>query len=113
MAINKNSLANLKPAKKGEVRNPKGAPQKLPELKDALENILASPTGKASELEAILRAIINKAKKGDVRAAEFILDRFYGKPKQAIDLQHGGQINWNEIRTYEIVPASALEQNNI
>jgi orotate phosphoribosyltransferase len=35
--------------------------------------------------EAILKAIRARAAKGDVRAAELLLDRAYGKPKQSID----------------------------
>ena len=35
--------------------------------------------------EAILKALRAKATKGDVRAAEVLLDRAYGKPKQTTD----------------------------
>ena len=35
--------------------------------------------------EAILKALRAKATKGDVRAAEVLLDRAYGKPKQTHD----------------------------
>jgi orotate phosphoribosyltransferase len=35
--------------------------------------------------EAILKALRAKATKGDVRAAEVLLDRAYGKAKQTMD----------------------------
>jgi hypothetical protein len=38
--------------------------------------------------EAILMALRAKAAKGDVRAAEVLLDRAYGKAKQFIDNTH-------------------------
>lgn len=34
----------------------------------------------------ILQALVEKAKAGDVRAAEVLLNRAYGKPKQAVDV---------------------------
>jgi len=36
--------------------------------------------------EAILKALRLKAAKGDVRAAEVLLDRAYGKAKQQMDV---------------------------
>jgi hypothetical protein len=39
------------------------------------------------EAKAIIQALITKAKKGDVRAAEIILDRTFGKAKQGIDIK--------------------------
>ena len=44
-------------------------------------------------LKAILMALRAKATKGDVRAAEVLLDRAYGKSKQTVDLNHSGGIN--------------------
>ncbi len=37
-------------------------------------------------LDAVLKALRNKAIKGDVRAAQELMDRAYGKSTQAIDL---------------------------
>ena len=37
---NPKSKENLRPAKKGDVRNPKGAPKKLPKLDELLAEVL-------------------------------------------------------------------------
>ena len=69
--------------KKGESGNPNGRPPKLPELHVLLANVLGKE-GKDGQTaaEEILNALHAKAKKGDTRAAELLLDRAYGKPKQ-------------------------------
>ena len=51
-----------------------------------LADVLGEEKDGVSAAEAILKAIRAKAAKGDVRAAEVILDRAYGKPKQAVDI---------------------------
>jgi len=66
--------------KKGQSGNPSGKPKKLPAIDKLLAEVLGKTEGKITEAEAILRAIMLKAKKGDVRAAELLLDRAYGKP---------------------------------
>ena len=60
-----------------------GRPPKLPELHVLLANVLGKE-GKDGQTaaEEILNALHAKAKKGDPRAAELLLDRAYGKPKQ-------------------------------
>lgn len=73
--------------KKGQSGNPKGQPRKLPELKELLINVLGDEKDGKSAAEAILMALRAKATKGDVRAAELLLDRAYGKPKQDIDIE--------------------------
>jgi hypothetical protein len=69
--------------KKGESGNPSGRPPKLPELHVLLANVLGKE-GKdgLTAAEEILNALHARAKKGDTRAAELLLDRAYGKPKQ-------------------------------
>ena len=72
--------------KKGETRNPNGRPRKLPELHVLLAEVLGEQTKEGlTAAEEILRAIYARARKGDTRAAELLLDRAYGKPKQSID----------------------------
>lgn len=71
--------------KKGESGNPKGRP-KLPDLKEALQNILGETKDGKTALDAIFMALRAKAAKGDVRAAELLMDRAYGKSKQVIDM---------------------------
>jgi hypothetical protein len=72
--------------KKGQSGNPAGRPKKLPELRELLANVLGDEKDGKTAAEAILMALRAKAAKGDVRAAELLLDRAYGKPKQDVDL---------------------------
>ena len=72
--------------KKGESGNPKGRPPKLPDLHILLANVLGKENKDGlTAAEEILMALHAKAKKGDTRAAELLLDRGYGKPKQTVD----------------------------
>jgi hypothetical protein len=71
--------------KKGQSGNPNGRPRKLPELDKLLADVLGEEKDGVTAGEAILKAIRARAAKGDVRAAELLLDRAYGKPKQSID----------------------------
>ena len=79
--------------------NRKGRP-KMPDISDAIAKILNEEKDGLQALDAILKALRNKAIKGDVRAAQEILDRAFGKSKQHIE--HSGQafdnvtININE-----------------
>lgn len=77
---------NLKPFKKGRSGNPKGRPKKLPELDKLLADVLGDEKDGVSAAEAILRAIRAKATRGDVRAAEVLLDRAWGKVKSHVDI---------------------------
>ena len=76
--------------KKGQSGNPAGRP-KLPNLQEILAKVLGDEKDEKSAAEAILAAMRSKAIRGDVRAAELLLDRAYGKPKQDIELE--GSIN--------------------
>jgi len=78
---------NLIPAKKGEVRNPKGRTPVLPELKAAIAKCLADEKDGLTALDAILLALRARAMKGDVRAAQELLDRGFGKSLNNIDLK--------------------------
>jgi hypothetical protein len=93
--------------KKGETGNPKGRPRKLPELSVLLADVLGEQTKEGlTAAEDILRAMYARARKGDTRAAELLLDRAYGKPKQSID---------NNITTTEplvIVRTETKEKND-
>lgn len=72
--------------KKGESGNPNGRPPKLPDLHILLANVLGKENKDGlTAAEEILLALHAKAKKGDTRAAELLLDRGYGKPKQTVD----------------------------
>jgi len=71
--------------KKGVSGNPNGAPKKLPEIDKLLADVLGEEKDGIEAAKAILMALRAKATKGDVRAAEVLLDRAYGKAKQVID----------------------------
>ncbi len=95
---------NLIPAKKGEVRNPKGKPKGLQHSKTRLRRLLeltqdlTNPiTGEVegfTVLEQLDLQQIIKARKGDLGAYREILDRLEGKTKDD-SLQQ--QININFI----------------
>ena len=89
---NPKSKANLKPIKKGEVKNPKGAPRKLPNLDVILANVLGEENeqGKTAA-EQIIEAIRRRANAGDVKAANLLLERGWGKVKEKIDITTDGQ----------------------
>ena len=72
---------------KGQSGNPKRKPHKIPELRELLANVLGDEKDGKTAAEAILMALRNKAVKGDVRAAELLLDRAYGKAKQDVDVE--------------------------
>lgn len=63
-----------------------GRPKDIPELRELLANVLGDTKEGKSAMEAVLMALRSKALKGDVRAAELLLDRAYGKVKQDMDL---------------------------
>lgn len=75
---------------KGKSGNPKGRPKKLPELDKLLADVLGEEKDGITAGEAILKALRAKATKGDVRAAEVLLDRAYGKAKQSLDVKSEG-----------------------
>ena len=87
MAGNPNpNQSGLKPFKQGsdKRRNTNGRPPKLPELDKLLDLVLGEEKDNTTAMETILKALRLKAAKGDVRAAEILLERAYGKPKQEI-----------------------------
>lgn len=68
--------------KKGKSGNPNGRPKKLPQLDVLIAQVLGEEKDGKTAAEAILMAMRAKAAKGDVRAAELMLNRAYGKPKE-------------------------------
>lgn len=71
--------------KKGESGNPNGRPRKLPELEKIIAEVMGEEKDGLTAAEAILKALRAKAAKGDIRAAELLLDRAYGKARQYIE----------------------------
>lgn len=66
--------------------NKKGAPHKLPQLDVLLADVLGEEKDGVTAAQAILMALRSKAAKGDVRAAEVLLERGWGKVKQQMDV---------------------------
>lgn len=79
--------ANLTPFVKGSdpKRNLKGRPPKLPALDKLLEEVLGAETDDITAAQLVIQALLKKARAGDVRAAEVLLDRAYGKVKITVD----------------------------
>ena len=78
----KGKRENLIPFKPGfdERRNLEGRPKKIPALDELLSNV------SDEDYQAIINKLASKAKNGDVRAAEVMLERAFGKAKQSIDV---------------------------
>ncbi len=92
--------ANLRPAKKGEVRNPHGRPKKELHIPDLLNKIGDEPCpeslmvglkkiypnlGEINHREALQRVAYYYALRGQPWAIQYIADRTDGKPKQTIE----------------------------
>ena len=60
--------------------------KKMPNISEALEKILNEDEDGMIALEKVLKALRQKAFKGDVRAIQELLDRAYGKSKQNINV---------------------------
>lgn len=77
----------------GQTGNPNGRPKKLPDLDKLLAEILGPNKDGRDGMEVIIEAMLKKAAKGDVKAAELLLNRGYGKAKQFISMNHEGGVN--------------------
>lgn len=103
---------NLIPAKKGEIRNPKGRGKgvlnsktrllKLLELVTETKNPVTGEIEEFTIAEQLDMKIIAKAMRGDIKAYQELLDRLEGKAKQSTELEVSGGINitWEEKKTY-------------
>lgn len=104
---------NLKPAQKGEVRNPYGRPRKyvselraqgykISEVNDAIQVLMSMTLDElkdvymnpeATALEKTIAGAIKKSiEKGSLYSIETLLTRVYGKPKEQMDLNASGGI---------------------
>jgi hypothetical protein len=84
-----NSLKNLKPIKKGEIRNTKGNPGKrtLPDLKSLIAEMVTDDDWRK------LVAIIHKKAKTNPTWTNLLMDRAYGKPVAFIEATQTPIIN--------------------
>lgn len=85
------------PFKKGKSGNParqftsenqplnKGPKRQLPELKELVAKVLGNEVNDVTVAEAILMMLAKKSLAGDLKAADMILDRSYGKPTQVVE----------------------------
>lgn len=81
--------------KPGQSGNPNGQPRKLPSLDKLLPEVLGDDLDDNSKIKAILIKLADKAEKGDIRAAEILLDRAWGKPKQSIESDSKVDVTFN------------------
>lgn len=92
----KKQLANLKPPKKGEVRNPNGRPKGALGIKTVLrkwleaeqnaKNPFTNEEEKMTQLDVIILQQLVKARKGDTTAFNTLIDRFFGRAKQTLEV---------------------------
>ena len=85
---------NLRPAKKGEVRNPKGKPKgtrnrstiarEWLEVAQYITNPITGEKEKLEQQDIMTLGIIKKARDGDVNAYKALMDSAYGQPLQQI-----------------------------
>lgn len=68
-----------------------GRPKKLPELDKLMADVLGEEKDGVTAAEAILKKLRHMASTGNLRAAEILLDRGYGKPKQQMDVATSGE----------------------
>lgn len=68
-----------------------GRPRKLPALDELVADVLGEEKDGLTAAEAILKKLRQMAAGGNLRAAEMLLDRAYGKPKQSTDITSGGK----------------------
>ena len=81
---------NTRFTSENQPENP-GRKKKLPEIDDLLAEVLGEDPAdpeRQSEAKSVLKKLIEVANKGNVQAQIAVLDRAYGKPKQAVE--HSG-----------------------
>lgn len=96
-----NSRANLRPAKKGEVRNPTGINRKRPfadrYFQHSEELLSSSPEGEqfrkvlrlgpeATWADAAVRRLMREAMKGNIQAIKELADRIEGKSPERLEI---------------------------
>lgn len=117
--MNENSLANLNPAKPGEVRNPNGRPKGQTRA-HTIRNMLAVKITIDSDIEgvpatttvtvkeAIEIKMARKAINGDVVAAAWLYDNAYGKQRPGGDGDGEGSGN-NNVLDYSLLNDADLK----
>lgn len=100
--------ANLKPAKKGEVRNPKGRGKGVLDFRTRVEMAIdfltdefvkkhnSNPVNKDKQITKddvdimgdVFSQYVNMARNGNLKAMDSLFDRAYGKAKQTVELKN-------------------------
>lgn len=78
--MRKNNLPKEARFKPGQSGNPAGRPKKLPAIDELLSNV------PEADFQAIIKKLVSQAKAGNIRAAEVLLDRIYGRPRQSMEV---------------------------
>lgn len=99
--------------KKGISGNPKGGITKIPQLDVLLADVLGEEKDGIEAAKAILMALRAKAVKGDVRAAEVLLDRAYGKAPQNVKLDGDISFTVPAPNVYNTAPPLSHSENEI
>lgn len=96
--------------KPGQSGNPKGRPRKIPALDSLLADVLGEETDGMTTAKKILVALSKQAIKGNVRAAEVLLDRAFGKAQQNVDLS--GTVSVGPLFDFTALSADDLHKVN-
>jgi len=90
-SVNK-GWANLKPCKKGEVRNPNGRPKKTDCLIDCIKSELRSKSlNGLTKDQMIATILVAMAARGNLKAIELLMSYTTPKPTQALDVTTKGE----------------------
>jgi hypothetical protein len=88
-----------------------GRKKKLPEIDVLLADVLGEEESGLSDAKNILEALKTKALKGDVRAAEILLERAYGKTKQNLNIE--GALNIPQLKPVIISKNGDPQRSNM
>lgn len=87
MANKIGKVENLTSYVKGTSGNRRGRPPKLPALDTLMAEILGEKKDGVTAMKVILMALRAKAFKGDIRAAEILFDRAYGRTRSLLEIE--------------------------
>lgn len=106
---------NLKHFKKGDDprRANNGRKKKCPPLDELIHEVMGASNGDGiTAAQKILEALRKKAEKGDVKAADILLDRTFGKVRQDIDFTSAGKRIVQNITDVKIIKLVRTEDGS-